>query len=418
MTDSKSGCNWPLIVEWNQGPREYQEDYYGVFNKDKKTLLVIADGMGGHTGGDLASRWTVEELGNTFGEFKDVEALFETSTRKVLARMKDSGKDMGCTLVAALIEKENGRYKLTYTWIGDSRLYLLSSGGKPSDNAKVIDKKNNQTLWLLTDDDSFVWGFYLNNELTIDQLTQHPNKNQLEFSIHPRQKSVDSILIKRLRTVYLEENDKVFLCTDGIWESYLSQSQILTHMNDSYPGKTIQSHLKKALRENQFNDNGTFILAEMSDKLFSQNCIPQKVKKRFFSSLVLGFLFISIFVLIFFFLTGKFSSQTKNSENIQIPGNRETVPPKLSQKIEYKKKKNQEYFTILIGPYPNYQTVKIAYNKFINLGYAVKIISPEEGQNGFFQLSLGHYYSINQAKKEKITLKKHEDKKFSIVKNY
>jgi hypothetical protein len=60
----------------------------------------------------------------------------------------------------------------------------------------------------------------------------------------------------------------------------------------------------------------------------------------------------------------------------------------------------------------------MAYEKFINLGYAVKIISPDRRKNGSFQLSIGHYENVEQATKKKEILKKHEDKKFSIKKNY
>jgi hypothetical protein len=121
---------------------------------------------------------------------------------------------------------------------------------------------------------------------------------------------------------------------------------------------------------------------------------------------------------IFFFLTGKFNSSTeKTKTNPEINNNKSVTQPKL-QNSEKKLNPSQEYYSILIGPYSNFKKVKIAYEKFINLGYAVKIISPEPGKNDFFQLSIGHYPNFQQAQKKKEILKKHEEKQFSIKKNY
>ena len=218
MSKTKAGCSPPVFVDWQQGPRDYQEDYFGVSSKNDRVLLVVADGMGGHSSGDQASRWTVEQMVESFKTFETPEDVFGSSVRKVVKKMREAGKDMGCTLVVCYIEKEEDAYTLTYTWVGDSRLYLACGEEKPSDNAKLIERGQDHTLWLLSDDDSFVWGFLLNNELTIDQLTQHPNKNQLEFSIHPRQEEIDTVILKRMRKVTLKSGDRVFLCTDGIWE--------------------------------------------------------------------------------------------------------------------------------------------------------------------------------------------------------
>ena len=295
MSKSRYGCTYPLIVEWHQGPRDYQEDYFEVYSQNNKTLLVLADGMGGHSSGDLASRLTVESLIDGFKQDQNFENLIQHSIKNVLAKMRESGKDMGCTLVVALLEKQNDHYQLSYSWIGDSRLYVLCSGQKPTDNAKAIEQRDENTLWLLSDDDSFVWGFFLNQEITIDQLTQHPNKNQLEYSIHPRQENVHDIVKKRIRTLRLKANDKIFICTDGIWESFKTQSEIMNHINEADPKKTIKNHLKKSLREERFNDNGTYILAEVGDKIFNQQCVPTPLKKKFWGSFIFAFLSLCLF---------------------------------------------------------------------------------------------------------------------------
>lgn len=291
-----------IYVEWNQGPREYQEDYYGVFNQPGRIIAVVADGMGGHSSGDVVSRWTVEGLVGTFKEKAAAEEIFAEAIDKTIQKVKESGKDMGCTVVAAIVEKEENKYKLSYTWIGDSRLYVLTGIEKPTDNAKKIAEFEDKGLWLLTDDDTFIWGFYLNDELSIDQVTQHPNKNQLECTIHARQGNAGEIAEKRTRTLYLNRKDRIFLCSDGIWETYAKQSDMLYHLNANNPRQKIQEHLKEAFNQGRFNDNGTFIAAEMGDRLFEQVDFPGGQVRKRLSPLLIGLLAVILFIIIFLLL--------------------------------------------------------------------------------------------------------------------
>lgn len=291
-----------LYVEWNQGAREYQEDFYGIFGQPGRMIMVIADGMGGHTSGDVVSRWTVEDLVESFKEKRAAEEIFSSAVANTIQRVTESGKDMGGTVVAATVEKEEDKYRVTYTWIGDSRLYVLTGLEKPTDNAKKIAELADRGLWLLTDDDTFIWGFFLNRELTIDQVTQHPNKNQLECTIHARQENAGEIAEKRTRTLFLKENDKLFLCTDGIWETFAKQADILAHLNSKNPHERIQEHLKEALSRGTFSDNGTFIAAEMRDDLFTRRDFPLKRARKRFSPRLIGLLAIILFIIIFLIL--------------------------------------------------------------------------------------------------------------------
>jgi serine/threonine protein phosphatase PrpC len=300
----------PIQVGCYPGTREYQEDDFGIWAKENRLLLVVADGMGGHSRGDLASRWLVEELVLTFKQEETIETILVGGIEKTMQRMQESGKDMGCTFATALIEKKNETYELSYTWVGDSRLYLATgkSVEKPSDNAQKIAEKEAYSFWMLTGDDTFAWTFYLNGELDIDEVTRHPNKNQLEFSIHPAQAEALNIVKKRLRTVHLNEGDKIFLCTDGVWETYISQADILEDLYSPGQGRMILNHLEKALEDNTMNDNATFILAEVKEDLFHQRFFdiePFKGKKKRIGSIIMTIFILLIFMLIFLALIGE-----------------------------------------------------------------------------------------------------------------
>lgn len=297
----KTGINRydrPVYVEWNQGPREYQEDYFGIFSQADRLIMVVADGMGGHSSGDVVSRWTVEELVGMFEEKQGAQEVFYGAIDNTIRKIKETGLDMGCTVVAVVVEKEENRYKLTYTWIGDSRLYVVTGRDKLTDNAKKLSGED-PGLYVLTDDDTFIWGFFLNDELTIDQVTQHPNKNQLECTVHSRQDNAGDIVLKRTRTLYLDEGDKVFMCSDGIWETFEKQAGLLAHLNCTNPHESIMQHLQEALSRGSFNDNATFIAAEIGDQLFEQTEFPGKKPKKKMSPVIIGLLAIVLFVIIF-----------------------------------------------------------------------------------------------------------------------
>jgi serine/threonine protein phosphatase PrpC len=221
MIRRQCGDSSSALVGWEKGKKEYQEDYYGVYSKDNRVLFAAADGIGGHSWGHLASRWMVEELVKAFLENTNAAEMFRCGVEKAVSRMEAYEKDMGCTFTASIIEQVQAKFKLSYSWIGDSRLYLLSSNinNKMPPGAKEITRMKNRIFWLLTEDDSFVWGFLQKGELTLDQITQHPDKSYLERSVHPGQKNLSVLAERRAKTIDIDKHDTIFLCTDGIWET-------------------------------------------------------------------------------------------------------------------------------------------------------------------------------------------------------
>ncbi len=259
-----------IITDTFLGDRQEQEDDLSIFRHKNRLLLAVADGMGGHAHGRQASQWLIEELEKGLVKSHEANNIFAQAISNTLRQMQLTSSDMGCTFAAAILVRERERYQFSFTWLGDSRIYLVNSRPQqPHAKANHIGDVDGHSLWLLSRDDSFIWGFHERRELTLDQLTIHPNKNQLELSVQSNKPQAAETASKRTQTVYLDPGDMIFLCTDGIWETFISQAQLATILLASDPKSAFRDHFGK-LPKTGMNDNATYILALVSDNLLGK----------------------------------------------------------------------------------------------------------------------------------------------------
>lgn len=265
-----AGMNTQAIIsEKFLGDRQVQEDELAVFHHKERLFLAVADGMGGHAHGFQAAHWLIEELEHDPGENSAADEIFAAAVKNTVQRMQATASDMGCTFAAAIVAREREQYRLSFSWLGDARIYLVNNRPQTAAGAIHIGKVDGRSLWLLSRDDSFIWGFFKRGELTLDQLTIHPNKNQLEVSIQGRQLQAAQIARKRTQTVFLDQGDILFLCTDGIWETFPSQMQLAAKLLALDPKRALQAHFEQSSRKGM-NDNATYILARIGNGLFGK----------------------------------------------------------------------------------------------------------------------------------------------------
>jgi PPM family protein phosphatase len=177
--------------------RTSNEDSYAA-NADRR-LFLVADGMGGHAAGEVASKIaasTMEESIVHSSNDQPEAALFSAAV-KANARIHETQSlepelaGMGSTLTA-LSFKDN-RYYIAH--VGDSRAYLLRDG--------VLDQ--------LTRDHSLVWHLFESGILRKEELSSHPQKNLITRSIGPHpQVEID------LERGEAREGDVYLLCSDGL----------------------------------------------------------------------------------------------------------------------------------------------------------------------------------------------------------
>jgi serine/threonine protein phosphatase PrpC len=194
-----------------QGGRAYQEDACGHVVAHDVACFVVADGAGGHGGGDLASRLVVRAIldqhaqqGNCSPE--GVNALIQRAQQVVLAGQARFAQypDMRSTVVTCLVDLRSGR--VVFGNVGDSRGYWFRRG----------------ELKLQTRDHSLVQQMVEAGMITRDQMRTRKERSVLTSSLGSAG-DLD-VYIYELDTPG-EEGDSLLLCTDGLWE-YVLESEM------------------------------------------------------------------------------------------------------------------------------------------------------------------------------------------------
>ncbi|GAA0460870.1 Stp1/IreP family PP2C-type Ser/Thr phosphatase [Alkalibacillus silvisoli] len=232
--------------------REANEDFGGVFyNTDRQLLAIVADGMGGHQAGDVASRLAVEKLKEyweaalAFKDSEELEVWLETVIKEANDVLKEHAqnntecKGMGTTLIAATILGE----QIVVAHIGDSRLYHITE--------ETIEQK--------TEDHSFVNELVLQGQITKEEAESHPRKNVLTRALGTEDEvSVDTL------TYPWQSGSYCLLCTDGLTNK-LSDGDILDIVSKN---ETEEEKVDKLLNEANHRggeDNITVALISFTD---------------------------------------------------------------------------------------------------------------------------------------------------------
>jgi serine/threonine protein phosphatase PrpC len=170
--------------------REGNEDSFLA----REPLFAVADGMGGHLGGEVASRLALETVERLFEERAGaLTEQVEEANRAVFERsQQDRGvAGMGTTLTAALVEGE--RVRLAH--VGDSRAYLFREG----------------VLHRLTEDHTLVHRMVQEGEITEAEAERHPHRSVLTRAL-----GVDPGVRVDEGYVRISPGDRLLLCTDGL----------------------------------------------------------------------------------------------------------------------------------------------------------------------------------------------------------
>jgi PPM family protein phosphatase len=210
-------------------------------------FFIVADGMGGHAGGQEASRIATDVIQSYLEDNWDSpdlsEGLLESALLKAnQAILQDQAthperSDMGTTVVALIFRNEQ-------PWcahIGDSRLYRLR-GSK---------------LEQLTEDHTWVARAMKVGDLTPDQVRSHPWRHILSKCLG--REDVRQIDVKSLE---LQQNDRLLLCSDGLTEE-LSDQSIASHLKSIRACDRAALTLVNAAKDRGGRDNITVVIVSL-----------------------------------------------------------------------------------------------------------------------------------------------------------
>ncbi len=182
------------------------EDMFYFPQKGSKLpqLFIVADGMGGHQGGEIASKIAVEEVSTYVNSHlledcsaQEVKEILKSSISKAnnkvfsLSSKNDELLGMGTTITIALF---HGRH-LYIGHVGDSRAYLI--------------RENH--IEQLTRDHSLVWELAEDGRITMEETKTHPMKNIITKAL-----GTDELLEPDILEFDLKDNDIIVLCSDGL----------------------------------------------------------------------------------------------------------------------------------------------------------------------------------------------------------
>ncbi len=211
--------------------RENNEDCYRIIQGDgRKTpaIFIIADGMGGHNSGEVASRVAVDyseqiimqngdRLKNSRHLPEFIQKIMEGANRKVfdLANRDIAHAGMGTTMILSMVSE--GRMYTGH--VGDSRLYLIRKS----------------KMQKITQDHSLIEELVRNGTITKSEACSHPRKNIITKAL-----GCTGYLQMDIYETRLKPEDILLLCTDGL-SNMVNEQEILEILDrEQEPGKACK----------------------------------------------------------------------------------------------------------------------------------------------------------------------------------
>lgn len=220
--------------------------YRGHEHAGEGVMLVLADGMGGHSSGEVASRMAVERVSQVFfdgsGRIPDrLSAAFAIANREIYqAGQMDENKGMGTTCTAVIVVDN----ALFVAHVGDSRAYLWRGG----------------QLIPLTIDQTYVRYLVQKGELTADEANRHPRRNVLMQAL-----GVSATVVPELshKSGSLTRGDVILLCSDGLYE-YLSDEEMAAYLSAGEQYNAVAQAMVDEAKRRGGHDNITVLLGWMA----------------------------------------------------------------------------------------------------------------------------------------------------------
>ncbi|HVM35774.1 MAG TPA: Stp1/IreP family PP2C-type Ser/Thr phosphatase [Actinomycetota bacterium] len=222
--------------------RKGNEDSYLV----QEPLFVVADGMGGHIAGDVASSTAVEVITSEAGDAdaSNPETLAEIvrhANARIFQRAEEDNSLHGMGTTCTLLMLDDGRAHVAH--VGDSRAYLL----------------RNDQFDQVTEDHTLVARMVREGRLSEEEAHRHPQR-----SVITRALGVDTEVDVDMSTVNLEDGDRVLLCSDGL-SSMVPNEAIAEVLSAERDPQSAADRLVDLALEAGGEDNVTVVVLYVGD---------------------------------------------------------------------------------------------------------------------------------------------------------
>lgn len=342
MQSQKSEWNCVIGVDSRQGGRSENQDNFACSDTPFGLLVVVCDGMGGGPSGASASSLAVQAITQSVTHASQglmPEAVLKNAVIEANSLLRHTIKEhpqlagMGTTCVAVLVTP----VLATIVHVGDSRLYLI----------------RNKQLRFRTADHSVVGDMVRKGELTEEDARRAANSNVLTRAL-----GISDDIQPEIDKVQLQENDKLALCTDGIW-GMISENQLVGQLSEEKRLEILVPQIMdgiEAIGKQQANanyDNLTLAIIQNLPKIKSNDEKTKQKKKN--SSVITLFLLVllvlSIMGNIYWYISTNIEIQKNREECIKGVENKNVVPhtndidaqkDSLRLKIRYSEKKIEE----------------------------------------------------------------------------
>jgi len=219
--------------------RDHNEDTYGISHDEN--IWLVADGMGGHDHGELASAMARDSILFHYKSGHSLKECIIKSNQMIIDSSYERGGDlpMGTTIVILTIKKN----KFHVAWVGDSRIYCF---------------KENK-LRAISTDHSYVQELVDQNLITEEQARTHPHRNVVTQALGVTDNS--EIKISQIDGK-INTGDKFLLCSDGLTEEVDDSTINEIMKKDIHPQEMTDQLIIAALKSGG-SDNITVIIVEV-----------------------------------------------------------------------------------------------------------------------------------------------------------
>ena len=277
----------------------------------EQNLFAVADGMGGHNAGEVASAMAIEHLrGVALTGVASAEAFAQVvrdlnSAIYASATSTTDQRGMGTTLTAAALLAPTDNVaqpsQMVIANVGDSRTYLLRAG----------------ELRQLSVDHSYVQELVTEGLLTVEEAHTHPRRN-----IVTRALGIDSQVSVDTWTIPMFDGDRFMLCSDGLVDE-VPLDEITELMQEHSAPQQIAERLVTAAKRHGGRDNITVIVIDVKLNVETnvETVVPETPgpsKKRVLALVVVAVLFIGGFVALRHQRSGYFVAFTNSSSSATI----------------------------------------------------------------------------------------------------